>query len=126
MSRLLPTIEWEPTENGNVRVLNDTGDFYRFFDATAQTEFLYGCFQQTIERDLPDEATCLRRYDEFRSDLGMIVDMPDRLSDLLFRFLNQNGGKLSRRAREKEFAALTDEEVRRVEDIYHEIFRTAN
>ena len=25
--RLLPVVDWEPTENGNVRVLNDTGDF---------------------------------------------------------------------------------------------------
>ena len=28
--RLLPLIEWRPTESFNVRVLNDTGDFYRF------------------------------------------------------------------------------------------------
>jgi hypothetical protein len=48
--------------------------------------------------------------------------MPDRLSDLLFRFVSQNEGKLSARARDKEFAALTDEEVRRIEDIYAEIF----
>src|SRR3546814_2184566 len=35
---LLPFIEWEPTPEGNVRVLNDTADFYRFFDATARSE----------------------------------------------------------------------------------------
>ena len=32
--------------------------------------------------------------------------MPERLIDLLFRFLSQNDGRLSQRAREKEFAAL--------------------
>src|SRR5271157_4030024 len=32
--RLLPLIEWQPTPDGNVQVLNDTVDFYRFFDAT--------------------------------------------------------------------------------------------
>jgi len=48
--------------------------------------------------------------------------MPNRLSDLLFRFLHQNGGTLSRRRREKEFAALTDDEVQRVEAIYREEF----
>ena len=53
--RLLPLVQWEPTEHGNVRVLNDTGDFYRFFDATPQTEFLYSCMQRTIELDLPQE-----------------------------------------------------------------------
>ncbi len=120
--RLLPVVNWEPTEDGNVRVLNDTSDFYRYFDATSQTEFLYGCAQRTIEHDLPDEAGFLKRYDAFRNELNLIVDMPERLSDLLFWFLHQNGGSLSRRAREKEFAALTDEEAARIEAIYREVF----
>lgn len=120
--RLLPVVDWEPTENGNVRVLNDTSDFYRFFDATPQTEFLYGCVRRTIEQDLPEEAGFLKRYDAFRKELTLMVDMPERLSDLLFRFLHQNGGALSRRAREKEFAALTDEEAARIEAIYREVF----
>ena len=33
-TRLLPLIEWTPTSDGNVNVLNETADFYRFFDAT--------------------------------------------------------------------------------------------
>ncbi len=40
-ARLLPFIQWTPTIDSNVLVLNDTGDFYRFFDATPQAEFLY-------------------------------------------------------------------------------------
>ena len=48
--------------------------------------------------------------------------MPERRSDLLFRFLHQNEGTLSRRAREREFAALTDDEVERVQFIYREVF----
>ena len=120
--RLLPVIEWEPTEDGNVRVLNDTADFYRFFDATPHAEFLYGCVQQTIEHDLPDEAGFLRRYDAFRTGLNLIVDMPDRLCDLLFRFLRQNNGTLSRRARTKEFAPLTEDEIGRIETLYGEAF----
>ena len=119
---MLPFIEWQATDNGNVRVLNETGDFYRYFDATPQTEFLFECVQKTIENDLPEEAEFLRRYDAFRTGLALLVDMPDRLSDLLFRFLVQNNGKFSDRAREKELAALTDEEARRIEDIYDEIF----
>ena len=106
----------------SVRVLNDTGDFYRFFDATPQTEFLYGCVQRTIAQDLPEEAAFLKRYDAFRAELDLMVDMPDRLSDLLFRFLHQNGGTLSRRGREREFAALTDEEVERIEGVYRDAF----
>ncbi|MCB9974407.1 MAG: Fic family protein [Rhodospirillales bacterium] len=121
-SRLLPHVEWHPTENGNVRVLNETGDFYRYFDATAHAEFLFECVQKTIEQDLPEETEFLRRHDAFRSKLALIVDMPDRTSDLLFRFLNQNSGHLSQRAREKEFAALSDDEAKTIERLYADIF----
>ena len=51
-----------------------------------------------------------------------MIDMPERTIDLLFRFLSQNDGKLSSRARDKEFAALTDEEAKAIEAIYGEAF----
>lgn len=121
-ARLLPLIKWEPTEEFNVRVLNDTGDFYRFFDATPHAEFLYACVQKTIEHDLPAETDFLRRYDRFRQQVESFLEMPERLVDLLFRLLNQNGGRLSQRAREREFKELTDEEAKRIEAIYNNTF----
>ncbi|MHC4044774.1 hypothetical protein I3J27_32935 [Bradyrhizobium xenonodulans] len=41
--RLLPFIKWKATGERSVRVLNETADFQRFFDATAtpHAEFLY-------------------------------------------------------------------------------------
>ncbi|MDF1614192.1 Fic family protein [Desulfurivibrio dismutans] len=121
-SRLLPLVEWEPTDRFNVRVLNDTGDFYRFFDATPHAEFLYACVRKTVEEDLPYETDFLRRYDRFRQLVTGFIDMPDRMVDLLFRFLNQNDGHLSNRARQREFEALSDEEAQRLEGIYQEVF----
>ncbi|WP_352965840.1 Fic family protein [Mesorhizobium sp. M1393] len=120
--RLLPLVEWEPTQQFNVRVLNDTGDFYRFFDATPHAEFLYACVHRTIERDLPNETAFLQRYDQFRQQVDAFINMPERLIELLFRFLHQNGGHLSSRAREKEFAALTNDEAGRIEAIYAQTF----
>ena len=120
--RLLPLIEWEPTPEFNVRVLNDTGDFYRYFDATPHAEFLYACVQKTIEEDLPAETRFLQRYDDFRRQVEAFLDMPERLIDLLFRFLSQNDGRLSQRARAQEFSALTDEEAQRIEAIYNDVF----
>jgi hypothetical protein len=49
--------------------------------------------------------------------------MPDTLVDLLIRFLSQNDGKLSKRAREREFEKLTDSEAQAIETKYAEIFR---
>lgn len=123
--RLMPVIDWQPTDNGNVRVLNDTGDFYRFFDATPHAEFLYSCVKHTIEVDLPRETEFLARYDRFRARIETLADMPERTIDLLFRFLHQNGGTLSGRARAQEFAALTEDEAAAAEAAYREIFQAA-
>ena len=48
--------------------------------------------------------------------------MPDKRIDLLIRFLRQNNGRLSKRARHKEFSALTDKEARAIENKYDEVF----
>ncbi|MBO6809249.1 Fic family protein [Thalassospira sp.] len=121
-TRMLPLVDWEPTDKNNVRVLNDTADFYRYFDATPHVEFLFECVEHTIEQDLPREAEFLRLHDQFRKEVNNIVDMPDRLLDLLFRFLQQNNGQLSKRARTGEFAQLTAEEAALIEGLYAEIF----
>ena len=124
-AHVLPLVEWRPTQQGNVDVLNDTADFYRYFDATPQAEFLYACVKSTVEKDLPEEADYLRRYDRFRAGLEAMVEMPERVVDLLFRMLRQNEGRLSKRACEKEFDKLTPEEVATVERIYAETFGAA-
>lgn len=98
-------MQWEPTNRGNVNVFNDTTDFYRFFDATVQAEFLYDCVRQTIEKELPEETSFLQLHDEFRIRIESIIDMPENTLNLLFRFLRQNHGRLSKRAKEKEFAS---------------------
>lgn len=50
--------------------------------------------------------------------------MPDRTIDLLFRVLRQNEGRLSKRAREHEFAALKPDEAERIDAAYGESFAT--
>lgn len=121
-ARLLPLIEWTPTDKFNVAVTNETADFYRFFDATPHAEFLYSCVQKTIEVDLPYETEFLRSYDRFRASVEELVDMPERTIDLLFRFLEQNNGALSGRGRGKEFQLLTDDEVTQIEALYKNAF----
>ena len=115
---LLPLIEWQPTPSGNVEVLNDTTDYYRYFDATAHTEFLYVCVEQVIEHDMPEEVRFLEAFDAFSERIQQIVDMPTKDVELLRGFLAQNEGQLSQRARDKEFAALTDEEAEAAERAY--------
>jgi hypothetical protein len=75
-----------------------------------------------MSRDLPKEAGFLARYDRFRAGLQNIIEMTEVTANLLFRFLDQNDGRLSRRAREKEFAKLTSKEVAAIEALYAELF----
>jgi Fic family protein len=121
-SRMLPLAKWEATPNGNVKVLNDTGDFYRYFDATPHAEFLYACVRQTIEHDLPNETQYLQNFDKFRTSVENLVDMPERTLNNLLGFLRQNSGRLSKRAIENEFAALTAEEISSIEALYSTAF----
>ncbi|MGY2051633.1 Fic family protein [Methylobacterium sp. JK268] len=120
--RMLPCLRWRRTPRGNVEILNDTADFYRYFDATPHAEFLFACVARTVDVDLPAETAFLRAYDGVTREVQRIVDMPNPLLDLLFRFLCQNEGRLSKRAREREFAALTDDEAARIEAIYAELW----
>ena len=117
-SRLLGLIKWEPTPKGNVKVVNETAGFYRYFDATAHAEFLYACVAETVDRDLPEEVAYLQAYDRFSARVEAMVDMPERTLELLRGFLEQNSGVLSARARSKEFSVLTDDEVQQIQEIY--------
>ena len=119
---LMDCIEWRPTPERNVEVLNDTADLYRYFDCTQAAEFLYACVQRTVEHDLPKEIDYLRRHDEAMARIMEMIEMPDRLAQNLILFIRQNEGTLSKRKREKEFSALTDEEVHGLESIVQDAF----
>ncbi len=119
---LMEFIEWRPTAERNVEVLNDTTDLYRYFDCTEAAEFLYACVQRTVEHDLPKEIDYLRRHDEAMARIMEMIEMQDRLAQNLILFIRQNNGTLSRRKREKEFSALTDDEVHGLESIIRDAF----
>lgn len=119
---LLDFISWQENADHNVDVLNDTQDFYRYFDATRQAEFLYDCVYETLKHTLPKEVAYLSRYDTFRAAVQRQLDMPDKLIALLVRFLEQHEGKLSKRARSKEFRDLTEAEAVYLEEAFREAF----
>jgi len=118
----LDLIEWKPTPDHNVEILNDTIDLYRYFDATLQTEFLYECVEETIEKIIPEELDFLEKYDQMTHQINALVNLPDNKVDLLIKLLNQNSGKLSKNKRTKEFDQLSQEEIESIEKTYASIF----
>ena len=119
---ILDFIQWKKTPKNNVEVLNDTLDYYRYFDATVQTEFLFECVDYTINTIIPDEVSYLQKYDAMKVWLDDRFQMPDKTIALLIRFLAHNNGKFSQRAREKEFVTITEKEVKSIEEAYREYF----
>lgn len=113
---LLDFIEWRKTTDNNIEVLNNTIDYYRYFDATLQSEFLFECVDYTINKIIPEEVAYLQKYDAMKTWLDDRFQMPDKMVALLIRFLEQNNNKISRRAREKEFSALSDKEIEEIEN----------
>ena len=119
---VLDFIKWKQTPDHNIEVLNETIDLYRYYDATKQAEFLYACTEDTIKRVIPEEVNYLIQYDEFKKYMDNKFEMPDKLVATLVRFLEQNNGVLSKRAREKEFKMLTEKEGDKIEKTFKEIF----
>lgn len=116
----LEFIKWKATDKGNVEVLNNTIDLYRYFDATRQAEFLYDSVDQTIRKVLPEEIRYLQNYDQLKNEINQRFDMPDYKVSLFIRFLEQNNGKFSQQAKTKEFEDLTENEFNILEELYSE------
>ncbi len=123
---LMPSIEWRPTPERNIEVLNQTADLYRYFDCTEEAEFLYACVRRTVEEDLPREIGYLRRHDEAVRRIMDAVEMPDRVAENLVMFIRQNKGFLSEKRREGEFNKLRADEVALIEGIVNDAFAGAN
>ena len=119
---LLDFIEWERTNDNNIKVLNNTIDFYRYFDATTLVEFLFDCVNDTIDTIIPQELSFLQNYDDFKAWLDDKFEMPDKMVAMLVRFLEQNSGDLTNRASKNEFKKLAPEEINLIEKQYKLVF----
>lgn len=90
-------------------------DLFRNFDCIVEAEFLYARVARAVEHDLPDEIEFLRRQDEAQGCIMAVAEMPGHLVLYLLMFMRQNGGRIAKRRREHEFAALTDQEAAQID-----------
>ena len=117
----MPLVVYTLDADGRLTVHNDTADWYRFPDMTAQAEALFRFIDRTIDTEIAEELTFLTRYDAARKAIQAIVDMPDRQVDLFIRFCGQNNGRLSARKR-GHFGRLTDEEIASMEHAVQSVY----
>jgi len=119
---LMNQIEWKTTPLGNVKVLNETKDLYRYFNCTSSCEFIYESVQKTVSTTLPDELKYLDSFDKAYEDINAFVEMPNNKIKSLITFIVQNSGKLSKNKREKYYEKLTQDEIGHIENIVSEYF----
>ena len=60
---IMPFIHYDLDLEHGMTVQNDTAHLYRYFDATAQAEYLYRCIEETVHHDLRDEIGFLAVFD---------------------------------------------------------------
>jgi len=111
---IMPLIRYDLDPAQGMIVHNQTAGLYRYFDATAQAEYLYKCIEETIHHDLRDEIGFLTVFDAALRAVLNIVDMPDRRASLLIRMILQNKGKISKDKR-ASFSEITDQEIEQIE-----------
>jgi len=121
-SPLMNIISWEATAVGNVKVLNDTSDLYRFFNCTQSCEFIYAAVEKTIKETLPNELKYLDAFDKAYKAINEMIEMPDNQIKSLITFILQNSGKLSKKKKEKYYEKLRLEEIKEIESIIEECF----
>jgi len=120
---LMQRIRYTKKPNEELLVTNpgEVNSYFRYPDLTDQVVYLAGTIAQTLQRDIPQELDFLMRYDEARTALQQIVDMPDKKLGNMLLFLHQNKGVFPKRRRE-QFAELTDEEVEHMQAAYRTVY----
>ncbi|MBO0343479.1 hypothetical protein [Flagellimonas profundi] len=75
-----------------------------------------------MENTIPNKINYIGKYEEFKYYIDNTYEMPDDMVSLLVRFLEQNDGSFSKRAKNKEFVQLNESEIKDIEYRYNLIF----
>ncbi|MBT4512501.1 MAG: Fic family protein [Chloroflexi bacterium] len=118
--QIMQHVEYSVDDKGEMAVLNDTARFYRYQDMTQQAEGLFEFVRDTIETEFLDELEYLDAFDQSKTRMREIVDMPDRKLDLFIRLSLQNRGRLSKSKRPL-FDKLTDDEIDKMTSVVMDV-----
>jgi len=118
---LVSRTQYDPT-TPQVPATGNDAVYFRYFDATAQAEFLYWALERTVSEDLPQEIGFLLGYDRARSSLNEYLDWPRNTLGLFIRLVHQNDGRLSATKRRSHFDWITDEELEASERLVRQAF----
>jgi len=114
---LLSLLKFDLDELGQMTVIGETGNLYRYIDMTIQAETLFEFVKMTVDQELALELDFLMDYDRARKAIQEVIDMPDQKLDLLIKLCLQNNCRLSAGKRKTYFAFLKNDELEAIEEI---------
>jgi len=114
---VLPLIDFIAHDNTSIQVLNETVDFYRYFDATRMVEYLFGCIDITIDCELKVELETVSAFAHARKAIDAAFDLPEKQKNLFLKLCWQGKGKLSKAKRRSHFAIFDDAELDAMEQL---------
>ena len=79
----------EKTADNNVKLKNVNISYYRYYDSTAQSEFLFNCIDYTSQKIIPAEGSYLPKFDIMKVWLDELIQMPEKRMFYLFVFSNK-------------------------------------
>lgn len=116
-------IEYRMNEDYSLDVLNETADFYRYFDATRMCEYLYACVRKTIDNEFKEELETLSAFGQARKALDGSFDLPEKQKNLLLKLCWQGKGVLSATKRAAFFKEYGDAEMTAMVNVIAPFFR---
>ena len=79
----------EKTADNNVKLQNVNIGYYRYYDSTAQSEFLFTCVDYTIQKIIPEEGSYLPKFDLMKVWLDDLIQMTEKRVFYLFVVSNK-------------------------------------
>jgi hypothetical protein len=113
--RLMAIIDYDIDVDGEVRVLQESADYYRYIDYTPIVARFLSIMNETIQTEWKAELDYLKSYDQIRKAMREIVDLPEKKANQFIMFVRNNNGVLSKTKREK-FNELSDDEIHALEE----------
>lgn len=120
---LMQRIRYDKKADGEIVVINtaEVEGYFRYPDLTDHCIYLIQTIYATIKQDMPEELLFIQRYSEAKKELQYIVDMPDKLINMMLALLHQDKGVFPKRKREY-FSKLSDAEIKAMQDAFRRVF----
>lgn len=113
---VMALVDYEMDEGDHSISINNNIDYmYRYPDLTPHVLFLYEMMEASISEDLIQEVLYIVKYDAVKKAIDERYDIPNKELNLLIQLALQNGGRISKRKRERFLSWIPEDKLESLE-----------